>query len=85
VKLVRVQCQNLMNDGAKLLPLLQKYNVSIVSLHALPIWNLSEEIVRPLFVDPLSVAGSEYGPLISMIALSPGKESSAVWELFMAR
>lgn len=67
---------------SKLLPLLQKYNVSIVSPYALAAWNLSEEVVRPLLVDPFSVARSDYGPLISTIALCPEKGSSAVWELF---
>jgi hypothetical protein len=67
---------------SKLLPLLRKYNVSIVSPHALPVWNLSEEIVRPLLVDPYSVAGSNSGPLINTVALCPEEESSAVWELY---
>ncbi len=67
---------------SKLPPLLEKYNVSIVSPHSLAVWNLSEEIVRPLLVDPYSVASSNCGPLINTVALCPEEKSSAVWELY---
>jgi DNA-binding PadR family transcriptional regulator len=68
---------------AKLLLLLRKYEeVSIVSPHALPIWDLSQEIVRPLLVDPASIAGNDYGPLIHTVALCPEEGPSPTWELY---
>ena len=59
----------------KLLPLLKKYEVSIVSPHPLDFWTLNEEIVRPVLVDPISEARSEAGPLTSTVTLTHSEES----------
>jgi hypothetical protein len=62
--------------------LLEKYNVSIVSPYSLPAWSLSEEVIRPTFVDPTSVAKNDFGPLIDTIVVCSENQSNAVWELF---
>jgi len=65
-----------------LLPLMRKYDVSIVSPHTLDFWTLNEEIVRPLLVDPLSEARSEAGPLTNTVPLSQTEGSGPLWILY---
>ena len=66
----------------RLLPLFKKYEVSIVSPHTLNFWTLSEEVVRPLLVDPVSEARNEAGPLTSTVALTHAEASGPLWVLY---
>jgi hypothetical protein len=66
----------------RLMPLLKKYEVSIVSPHTLDFWTLNEEIVRPLLVDPVSEARGEAGPLTSTVALTHAGASGPLWVLY---
>lgn len=59
-------------------PLLNKYEVSLVSPSALPFWNWTENVICPLLVEPMS----ERGPLTGTVLLKGERTEGPLWKLF---
>jgi hypothetical protein len=75
-------CEPKSLSQSALRPLLKKYEVSIVSPWMLDFWNSDEEVVRPLFVDPIAEACNNAGPIPNTLTISADDVSGPLWALF---